>query len=289
MVRIFNSTESSSVSTTGHLVNIITPTGHGISTSDQTLITSIVSELKEFIKIAEITQITDIYTLLKEVQQFQLESTQGFVPISETDLTDIYDNFVKPYIECEIYEIGSIVDVIRINKIINEQIAIAKTPKSKLMLEILRDIMTVVVNARNDKVGLIQYKNQISLLDSKYKECNIEVIRLRQRIEDLLSDKTHNQTGVFEGKLGITVRKFKPTIYMQARIDLDRAWYYYLYPGCIEEPDKYQSTIAYVRSFGTFKNAYDTLINLLDEKYASYSDDLESTKKSLKIEEIKEN
>jgi hypothetical protein len=289
MVRIFNSTDSASVSTTGHKVNIITPTGHGISRSDQTLINSIVSEIKDCIKISEISEISDIYTLLKEVQQFQIESAQGFVPISETDLNDIYDHFVKPYIECEIYEIGSIVDVIRLNKIINEQISVAKTPKAKLMLEILRDIMTVVVNARNDKVGLIQYKNQISLLDSKYKECNIEVIRLRQRIEDLLSDNKEIQMGVLKGKLGINVRKFKPTIYMQARIDIDRAWYYYLYPGCIEEPDKYQSTIAYVRSFGTLKNAYDTLINLLDEKYATYDDDLEIAEKSLKVKEIKEN
>ena len=53
---------------------------------------------------------------------------------------------------------------------------------------------------------------------------------------------------------------------MQARFDIDRAWYLYLYGNCLIDPEKYQSTILYVRSFGTLQNAYCKLIELLDEK-----------------------
>lgn len=291
MVKKINGSGASS--TTGHVMfsTSSVTTGHGLenmasSANTQYIIDTVVSDLKECIE-ANAAKNTQICEIVMAIQAFQLENAQGFVPIEESDLLDIYESFIKPYVECEIYLMGGINDVIRLHKIIDDQIAIATTERAKLMLKILKDIMTAIINARNDKVGLIQYKNQVSNLESKYNECKIEVINLRDKIERLLNEEPTTY-GVFRGKLGMSVKNLKPMIYSQARFDIDRAWYQFLYPGCSLDPEKYQATIIYVRSFGTLKNAYDTLVTLLDQHFASMEDDIDSAEKSLKIEEIKE-
>ena len=104
--------------------------------------------------------------------------------------------------------------------------------------------MTVIINARNDKITINQKKNQISLLDAKYKECNIEVIKLRNRIEFLVTGQKF-RGNVLEGSISMKLKKFKPMIYFQARIDIDQAWYAYLYPGCLRSGSIYDC----IRSF----------------------------------------
>ena len=281
--------------TTGHILNTgnaIATTGHitsgsnginGINGGTQYIIDSVVSELKECIEV-NITKNTKICELVEEIRSFQLENAQGYVPIEENDLLDIYENFILPYINCEVYLMGGITSVIRLNKIIDDQIAIAVTERAKLMLKILKDIMTVLINARNDKVGLIQYQNRITKLEGKYNDCQVEVINLRHKIE-LMLDQTPRTYGLFKGTLGIKLKKIKPFIYMQARFDIDRAWYMFLYPGCAIDPQKYAATITYVRSFGTLQNAYSALLKLLDEQFASVEDDLEKKSKLLKENE----
>ena len=228
----------------------------------------------------------EICLIVQEIRQFQLDNSNSgcYLPIEEKDLNEIYDLFIRPYLECEIYEIGTIMDVIRLNNIIDEQIAIAENDRIKLILKILRDITTVIINARNDKITINQKNNQISLLDAKYKECNIEVIKLRNRIEFLVTGQKF-RGNVLEGSISMKLKKFKPMIYFQARIDIDQAWYAYLYPGCLMDPKKFQSTIAYVRSFGTLQNAYSTLIKLLDEQFKTYDDDLDDSKKIVAAED----
>lgn len=285
MVKIFNRTERGSSGTTGHFIDLDRTTGHGLDSDTQSIVDSVVEELKEILPQTQfVLSPSSVDQLIKEIRVY----SECYLPIEESDLNEIYDNFVKPYVECEIYEIGSIVDVIRLNQILDEQIEAVDSERTKLILKILRDIMTVIVNARNDKISIVQYTNQISTLEEKYRTCNIEVIRLRRQVEALLNDEEVTY-GVFKGNISVKTKNIKPFIYLQARIDIDRAWYQYLYPGCQIEPKKYQSTIAYVRSFGTLNNAYQTLVSLLDKKFVSYDDDLESASKLLAIEELKEN
>ena len=63
----------------------------------------------------------EICLIVQEIRQFQLDNSNSgcYLPIEEKDLNEIYDSFIRPYLECEIYEIGTIMDVIRINNIID--------------------------------------------------------------------------------------------------------------------------------------------------------------------------
>ena len=254
------------------------------------LVEEIFNEVKPCIE-KNLQKNNEILDIVTEIREFQSNNVGGVLSINNDTLNQIYDLFIKPYLDCEIYDIGTIMDVIRLNKIIDEQIAIVENNKEKIVLKILRDVLTVIVNARNDKLSIIQYKSQISTLEEKYRKSNIMVINLRRRLEAVLDKKEYALLSL-EGSFGMKVKNLKPFIYMQARMDIDRAWYHYLYPDCQLDPKKYQSTIAYVRSFGTLQNAYNTLINLLDKKFATYDDDIEKAAdnfKDEKIEEIKEN
>jgi hypothetical protein len=53
------------------------------------------------------------------------------------------------------------------------------------------------------------------------------------------------------------------------------AWYQFLYNTDKVDLDKFQATIAYVRSFGTREKAEKELFRLLDEKFKSLDDDLQ--------------
>ena len=216
-----------------------------------------------------------IYDVVKDIQSLQLETAQGYIPVDEQDLQDIYDKFITPYLNCEPYKVGSIQEAIRLREIIDKEIESAKTEKAKFMLNILKDVLTVTLNARNDKITIIQLEQQIKTLQEKYKNCTTTVEKLQLEIDLLMNDGdvTKVGAGVTRGKLSITTKKIRPIIYFTARFNLVEAWYQYLYDTCHIDPDKYAATIAYVKSFECKGDAYKKLIELLDEKYA---EDLDS-------------
>ena len=196
-------------------------------------------------------------------------------PIDDDELVCIYEKFIKPYIECEVYKMGSILDIIRINKIIDPQIENATNPKIKYILQILRHILTVLLNAQRDFINVERYKKEINVIREKYNKCQNEVYKLIRELDLLKGNE--KLSFALSGGITLKTRKIKPLIYIQAKLDIDRAWYIYLHGDCKLDPDLYSSTITYVRSFGTRENAYNTLIELLDEKYTTFSEDIEKT------------
>ena len=260
MVKTINSS-SILVSTTGHFISgTSSSTGQGLGSGfnfgDNSC--NICDETEK------------IYDVVKEIQSLQLESSQGYITVDEQDLQDILDNFITPYNNCEPYNIGSIEEAIRLREIIDKEIESAKTEKAKYLLNILKDILTVTLNARNDKISLIQYEQQVKTLQEKYKKCQDTVKKLEIKIDLLNNDGDISKVGAGEmrGKLAITTKKIRPIIYFTARFNIVEAWYQYLYESCNIDPDKYAATIAYVKSFDCKEDAYKKLIELLDEKYA---------------------
>jgi len=210
-----------------------------------------------------------IYTILEEIQILQQETVGGCVTIKEEELKEIYDRFILPYINCDIQNIGSLNDVIRLRDSIKIELEKVKTDKSKYMLTILNDILTVIINARNDKIEIIKCNNQIKTLYEKYNTCKIEVINLEHRVRDLSGEGLGegNARGMMGGGASIVIRKIKPLIYLTALFNVEQAWYKYLYPGCAIDPDNYKLTQQYVASFCDKTEARNELYKLLDEKY----------------------
>jgi hypothetical protein len=210
-----------------------------------------------------------IYSILEEIQDMQQETSSGCVTIKEEELTEIYDKFILPYIDCNINNIGSLNDIIRLRDSIKIELEKVKTDKSKYMLNILNDILTVIINARNDKIEIIKCNNQLAILNEKYNACKIEVINLKHKISDLTGESLQhgNARGYLGGSANIQVLKIKPLIYITALFNIVEAWYKYLYPGCGIDPDKYKLTQQYVASFCDHTEARNELYKLLDEKY----------------------
>lgn len=210
----------------------------------------------------------------------------GVLPIPMEQLTEIYDCFIKPFVDCEFYRMGNILKVIEVNKML---CALLENPdineKTKLVINMLKDVMTAVVNARNNFINQIRLEKQMKQLREKYSKCSYMVATLEAKIQDLLENEEYT-IGQLRGKVNIKLWKPPPFIYSQARFDIDRAWYQYLYETKKLDPDKYSATISYVRSFGTRQAAYDELIRLLDERYATLEDDLQNAENQ--IEEIPE-
>ena len=75
------------------------------------------------------------------------------------------------------------------------------------------------------------------------------------------------------GSMGIRLNKPKNLIYAQALLNINLAWYIYLYNTKKIEYDKYQGVIQYISDKGR-KAAYDELIALLDEKFKDIEDDI---------------
>ena len=225
--------------------------------------------------------------ILMRIQSLeQITIGGGVLPIPIEQLTEIYDCFIKPFVDCEFYRMGNILKVIEVNKML---CALLENPdineKTKLVINMLKDVMTAVVNARNNFINQIRLEKQMKQLQQKYSKCSYMVATLEMKIRDLLEDQEYS-IGQLRGKVNIKLWKPTPFIYSQARFDIDRAWYEYLYETKKLDPDKYSATISYVRSFGNRQAAYDELIRLLNERYATLEDDLENAENQ--IEEIPE-
>jgi hypothetical protein len=206
--------------------------------------------------------------------QIAMKYEDGMLPISEDDLNIIYDCFIVPYIQCEIYRMGSIKKLIDINTILNGLIQTTTSPKTKLVLVMLKDMLCVLNNARNEHMKFVSVENQLKHLREKYYKCNNLVAQLEKKIEQMNSDN-NNASGCLPGKVEITLWKPPRFAYIQAKFNLDMAWYQFLYNTDKVDLDKFQATIAYVRSFGTREKAEKELFRLLDEKFKSLDDDLQ--------------
>ena len=111
-----------------------------IRNSTYSLVEEILTAVKPCIEV-NLDKTNEICLIVEEIREFQIKNSECYIPIDDVELNNIYDFFIKPYLECEIYDIGSIVEVIRINKIIDEQIDIIENERNKLILKILKDVI----------------------------------------------------------------------------------------------------------------------------------------------------
>ena len=190
------------------------------------------------------------------------------IPITEEDLGNIYNDFVKPFVnDSPFHMAGSIELLTTIYSHILVLIDVATTPKTKLLLEIFRDILTILLQARDVYFDNVRLNNEVTTLRNKYQLNMQTILDLTAKLAICQEDEHHNKNTVFSGDLGIVINQPKNLIYAQAILNLDIAWYYYLHNTKKIEPRLFASTMHYVTTLGTTEQAYDKLIILLDDKY----------------------
>lgn len=212
----------------------------------------------------------------------KMDYSDNMLPITIEDLNIIYECFVLPYIKCEMYRMGTINQIIDINKVLTGLISATENEKTKLVLIILRDIMCALVNARNDYMGHLATKQQIEQIKKKYTNCLEVVLLLEKKVKKLMGEEI---TGFqLEGTVSITMWKPPHHLLTQAKFNLVDAWYRFLYNTNKLDVDKYRATVTYVSSFGSRKKAYDELERLINERCKTIEDDYEEIKEENKEE-----
>lgn len=200
----------------------------------------------------------------------------------DLDVTEIiYNNYVKPFVYDNPLYMGSTDKLVTIYNSIDISIQTAnETNKSLLIL--LRDTMLVLLRTSNTYYEFLRSENELKTIEKKYKLSLDKITSLERQISKINADDADGGMIILEGELGIQINQPKNLIYAQALLNLNYAWYQYLHGTMKIDPRLLYSTKQYVESLGEKQLAYNKLIELLDQKYATLKDDI----KDVQNEEI---
>ena len=199
---------------------------------------------------------------------FMAAPCKSDITITDTDLDCLYNSFVKPFIAESPFYMGSIDLLTTIYSHILTLLGASPppSPKSQLVLEIFRDFLTILLQARDIYFNNTSLTNQVNTLRAKYQLSAQQILFLTEELAICRADENTNLPA-FSGSLGIVLNKPKNLIYAQALLNTPLAWYYFLHNTKVIEPRLYAGTIQYVNMMGTKKEAYNKLKVLLDDKY----------------------
>jgi len=145
-------------------------------------------------------------------------------------------------------------------KLFADKIAESDDPDVRLL--VYRDALDTMYRGRNMFMDLRRQENELTALRDRYEAAMVRLNGLLQK----MATESLAQFQEYCGSMGILIKQPKPMIYAQAILNIEMAWYLYLYGGQID-PLIYPSVVEYVKALGTKEQAYDKLITLLDEKY----------------------
>jgi hypothetical protein len=189
--------------------------------------------------------------------------------IPEHEIENIYENFIDPYNNIGPYKLPGFPEFQRLIILIDSEIEnIGAKPDYKLKL--FRGILDALIRGRSMYFYDLQLEGEVCNLRKKL--CELE--GLVQKYSTELALCQGNESGfAMAGSVGIRLKKPKNLIYAQALLNINMAWYIYLYNTKKIEYDKYQGVIEFIKEKGK-KLAYDELIVILDEKYKDIEDDM---------------
>ena len=182
--------------------------------------------------------------------------------IPEEDIELMYNDFVSPYLEVGPYKLPAMSQFTRLINLIDAEL-VRTEGKPRYKLDLFRGILDALVRGRSTYFYDLQLESEAATLRKKMSE--LEELVSRYASELALCNGT--EEGVFTmGCVGIKLNKPKNLIYAQALLNINMAWYLYLYNTKKVEYDKYAGVVQFVNEKGK-DAAYNELIELLDEKY----------------------
>ena len=197
--------------------------------------------------------------------------------LPEEDVRNIYECFVSAYVDKGPYHLPSMEKFHKYYTILDDKLKEQETEDFRLKL--YRDMLTSLVQNRTVFFENIKLNSEVAALRNYRDEAKYKILDLTKQLAEF-----HSETGnsFFQGTVGIKLKKPKRLIYAQALLNINMAWYIYLHESSKIEAEKYISTVAYVNQIGP--DAYKTLVELLDEKYACLEDFLDEVEEKLNIE-----
>jgi hypothetical protein len=171
--------------------------------------------------------------------------------IPELEIKKIYQEFVYPYLTVGAYKLPPFSEFQRIISIINEELIGVKIDED-YKLRLYKGILDILVRGRSIYFYDLQLETENKMLRTKI--CNLEKLVMKYSTELALCNGS--DSGFYmAGSIGIRLHKPKNLIYAQALLNINLAWYIYLYNTKKIEYDNYQGVIEYIKEKGK-KNAY---------------------------------
>ena len=201
-----------------------------------------------------------------------LQPARSIPTIPEYEIEHIYENFIEPYITHGPYKLPHFTKFQRVINIVDEKLnTVVNKPTYKLNL--FKGILDALVRGRSIYFSELQLVNET-------KDLKIKVTKLEQLVtkysNDLALCKSESDTFLLAGKVGINITQPKNLIYAQAILNINMAWYIYLYSSNKIEYDKYNGVIEYVKEKGKTES-YNELIAILDEKYKDIEENINNS------------
>ena len=193
---------------------------------------------------------------------------------------EYYEKFIQAYVCKGPMYLPNLNEFHRFYTLIDE--AKGKKPQD-FRLDMYKDTLTALVQSRGIFLENMKLNTEICSLRNYKDQAKAKITELMKEINNLTGE---NQGSYFSGKLGIKLKKPKRLIYAQALLNINMAWYIYLHNTSKIKPEEFMSTVAYVNNLGS--EAYDTLIRLLDEKYACLDDLMDEIEENLQLSSAEE-
>lgn len=207
------------------------------------------------------SDIQDSFLQIEETIVIISETTVEKKLVPDSDLVIIHEDFIQAFNDKGPFYMGSLETYTRLWHMLNDKINEMPHPDTRLL--IYRDTLDALLKARNVYMDKIRADKEITVVRNKY---HMSQVKIKELLEELALCQQEDGLSRFCGALGIRVKQPRPLIYAQALFNIGMAWHIYLHGSPID-PRMFQSTLAYVQSFGDKQNAYSKLIQLLDEYY----------------------
>ncbi len=196
--------------------------------------------------------------------------------ITIEDLNILYFNFLQPFLNEGPFYMDSNELLAKIYADVTTFIANTIDNTAIMVYQIFQDTITVLMQTRNVYFTNLMLTNEVKTLRDKYQISLDKIVDLTLDLMKCQNEDNGINNAVLSGNMGIVIKQPKQLIYAQAIMNINLAWYYYLYNKSFIDPRLYGATINYVTTMGTKRDAYLKLIGLLDDKYKTLDDNLKA-------------
>lgn len=199
-----------------------------------------------------------------------ITGTGNLSHLSKDDLDNLYKNYIEPSVEKNPLFMDSPAGLVELAGTYYNLYLQEKNDFVKCILQILAEITNVLACSKTYYFDKSIIQGQYDDIKQKYDLQITEIANLKQKINILENGEPRATTGLI-GTSKHSLVMLKNPIYLMARFNLERAWYYYIYKK--ETSDKVDlKLLAQVRDYlrKTYENknlAYKKLIELLDERF----------------------
>ena len=211
----------------------------------------------------------EICNSFTEIVNKNCSKNTGACDLEENKVQELWTDYINPYLEIGPYKIPPFKTFNDFINLINEKLNNLSSEECP-RLHIYKGILDILIRGRSMYFYDLELETTVTNLRNKI--CELNNLVLKYSSELALCNGEHSGMAL-AGSMGIRLNKPKNLIYAQALLNINLAWYIYLYNTKKIEYDKYQGVIQYISEKGKTA-AYDELIALLDEKFKDIEDDI---------------